>query len=72
MIFIRHHLHEGLKVEYLIIKYHLITWQNLNERYDHQKFIIFFQAHYDWLHLRLQDFKSINEYNFIFKELPHN
>jgi hypothetical protein len=35
MIFIRHHLHEGLEVEYLIIKDHLVMWQNLNERYDH-------------------------------------
>ncbi|CAA7060845.1 unnamed protein product [Microthlaspi erraticum] len=35
MIFLRHHLHEGLKSE----------------------------ARYDWTHLRLQDFKSVSEYN---------
>ena len=38
-------------------------WQNLKERYDHQKFNILPQARYDWLHLRLQDFKSVSEYN---------
>jgi hypothetical protein len=35
MIFVRHHLREGLKVEYLTIKDPLILWQNLKERYDH-------------------------------------
>jgi hypothetical protein len=23
------------------------------------------KAHYEWIHLRLQDFKSMSEYNFI-------
>ena len=27
--------------------------------------VILPKAHYDWLHLRLQDFKSISEYNSI-------
>ena len=44
MIFIRHHLHEGLKSEYLTIKDLFVMWQNLNKRYDHQKFAIFPQA----------------------------
>jgi hypothetical protein len=35
MIFIRHHLHEGLKVKYLTIKDPFVLWQNLKERYDH-------------------------------------
>ncbi|XP_012851783.1 PREDICTED: uncharacterized protein LOC105971476 [Erythranthe guttata] len=33
------------------------------ERYDHQKSVIFPKARYEWMHLRLQDFKSVNEYN---------
>ena len=37
MIFLRHHLHEGLKVEYLTIKDLLVLWNNLKERYDHQR-----------------------------------
>jgi ferritin len=47
MIFIRHHLHEGLKIEYLTIKDPLVPWQNLKEKYDHQKFTILPQALYD-------------------------
>ncbi|XP_012829397.1 PREDICTED: uncharacterized protein LOC105950577 [Erythranthe guttata] len=33
------------------------------ERYDHQKSVILPKARYEWMHLRLQDFKSVNEYN---------
>ncbi|XP_021854803.1 uncharacterized protein [Spinacia oleracea] len=63
MIFLRHHLHEGLKIEYLTIKDPQVLWSNLKERYDHQKTVILPKARYDWLHLRLQDFKSVSEYN---------
>lgn len=63
MIFLRHHLHEGLKTEYLTVKDPQILWKNLKERYDHQKTVILPKARYDWMNLRLQDFKSISEYN---------
>ncbi|KAK9726497.1 hypothetical protein RND81_05G219700 [Saponaria officinalis] len=63
MIFLRHHLHDGLKNEYLTIKDPQILWSNLKERYDHQKTVILPNARYDWMHLRLQDFKSVSEYN---------
>ncbi|KAI5682452.1 hypothetical protein M9H77_03680 [Catharanthus roseus] len=53
MIFFRHHLHEALKAEYLTVKGLLILWNSLKEKFDHLKL----------LHLRLQDYKSINEYN---------
>jgi hypothetical protein len=56
MIFIRHHLQEGL----------IVLWQNLKEIYDHQKFTILPQSCYDWLQLRLQDFKLVSEYNSVF------
>ncbi|XP_074324059.1 uncharacterized protein LOC141660981 [Apium graveolens] len=39
MIFLRHHLDEGLKTEYLTIKDPLTLWKDLKERYDHQKMI---------------------------------
>ena len=52
-----------MKLEYLIIKNPFILWQNFKERYDHQKTIILPKARYDWIHLRLQDFKSLREYN---------
>ncbi|XP_071933525.1 uncharacterized protein [Coffea arabica] len=63
MIFLRRHLDEGLKVEYLTVKDPLVLWQDLKERYDHLKLVVLPKARYDWLHLRLQDFKSVNEYN---------
>jgi hypothetical protein len=63
MIFLRHHLHEELKTEYLTVKDPLILWNNLRERYEHQKTVILPKARYDWMHLRLQDFKSVSEYN---------
>ncbi|XP_059658810.1 uncharacterized protein LOC132305146 [Cornus florida] len=63
MIFLRHHLHEELKTEYLTIKDPLTVWKNLKERYEHQKTVILPKARYDWIDLRLQDFKSVSEYN---------
>ena len=35
LIFLRHHIDEGLKVEYLTMKDPLVLWNNLKERYDH-------------------------------------
>ena len=64
LIFLRHHLHENLKYEYLTVKYHLTLWNELKGRYDHQKTVILPKARYDWIHLRLQDFKIVSEYNF--------
>ena len=63
LIFLRHHLDESLKNEYLTVKDSLVLWQSLQDRYDHQKTVILPKARYDWLHLRLQDFKSVSEYN---------
>ena len=47
LIFIRHHIDEGLKSEYLTVIDPLILWKSLKERYDHQKTIILPRAHYD-------------------------
>ena len=63
MIFIRRHIHEGLKSEYLTVTDPLVLWQNLKDSYDHQKTVILPKARNDWLHLRLQDFKTVSEYN---------
>ncbi|XP_074377716.1 uncharacterized protein LOC141719239 [Apium graveolens] len=63
MIFIHHHLHEALKSEYLTVKNPLELWKNIKDRYDHQKTVILPKARYDWMHLRLQDFKTVSEYN---------
>ncbi|XP_015162513.1 uncharacterized protein [Solanum tuberosum] len=53
MIFLRHHLDEGLKMQYLTIKDPLVLWNNLKDRYDHLKLVILPQAHHDWFNLRI-------------------
>ncbi|XP_049381253.1 uncharacterized protein LOC125845763 [Solanum stenotomum] len=63
MIFLPHHLDEGLKVEYVTVKDPLELWTGLKERYDHLKATVLPRARYEWIHLRLQDFKTICEYN---------
>ena len=35
----------------------------MKDRYDHTKTVILPQAQYDWQNLRLQDFKSVSDYN---------
>ncbi|KAL1317262.1 hypothetical protein AAHE18_15G122100 [Arachis hypogaea] len=63
MIFLRRHLDEGLKNEYLTLKNPEDLWKDLEERYNHQKTVILPQTRYEWTHLCLEDFKFINEYN---------
>ncbi|XP_074374672.1 uncharacterized protein LOC141715087 [Apium graveolens] len=64
IIFLRHHIHEDLKSEYLTIKNPLTLWNNLKDRFDHQKLVHLPSARYDWINLNLQDFKSVAEYNY--------
>ena len=63
LMFLRHHLHVDLKTEYLTVKDPLVLWNKLKDRYDHQKNVILPRARYEWTHLRLQDFKTVSEYN---------
>ncbi|XP_070055231.1 uncharacterized protein [Nicotiana tomentosiformis] len=63
LIFLRHHLDEGLKIKYLTVKDPPVLWNGLKERYNNLKLVTLPQARYDWAHLRLQDFKSVSEYN---------
>ncbi|XP_021727808.1 uncharacterized protein LOC110694912 [Chenopodium quinoa] len=67
MIFLRHHLHKGLKNEYLTVKDPQILWSNLKERYDHQKTAILPRARYEWLNLRLQVLNLLVNINQMFK-----
>ena len=63
LIFLRHHINEALKNEYLTVKDPLVLWNKLKERYGQLKAIILPKARYDWMHLRLKDFKSVTAYN---------
>ncbi|XP_023635716.1 uncharacterized protein LOC111829907 [Capsella rubella] len=63
MIFLRHHIHDGLKDEYIMQEDPADLWQSLKERFDHQKYVILPKARHEWLNLRFQDYKSVSEYN---------
>ncbi|XP_061993783.1 uncharacterized protein LOC133711696 [Rosa rugosa] len=63
MIFLRHHLHQGLKDEYLTIKDPLELWTGLADRFAHQKTVVLPRARYEWPHLRLQYYSSVIDYN---------
>ena len=63
LIFIRRHLSDALKTQYLQMGKPSDLWKRLKEQYDHTKTVMLPQAQYDWQHLRLQDFKSVSEYN---------
>ncbi|XP_068340239.1 uncharacterized protein [Pyrus communis] len=63
MIFIHRHLDEGLKSEYLIVEEPLALWKALRNKYNHQKTMILPRTHYEWTHLRIQDFNLVAKYN---------
>ena len=63
ILLIRHHLAESLKDQYLTIEDPLELWEELKSRYDHQRTVLLPTALYDWRNLRIQDFKSVDEYN---------
>jgi hypothetical protein len=60
---IRNHLHVDLKSEYVMEEEPHVLWAALQTRYEQQKAVILPEANHDWTILRLQDFKSIGEYN---------
>ncbi|RDX63571.1 hypothetical protein CR513_57989, partial [Mucuna pruriens] len=54
---------EKLKFVLNTIKYPLILWNSLKERYE--KIVILPKARYDWIHLCLQNFKTISEFIYV-------
>ncbi|XP_051149803.1 uncharacterized protein LOC127264364 [Andrographis paniculata] len=63
MIFLCHHIDEALKMQYVTLESLLELWERLKERYDHLKLILLPRARSEWQSLRLQDFKTVQEYN---------
>ena len=63
IIFLRHHLHENLQFQYLTDENPLDLWKALKERFDHLKMVVLPKARSDWHHLRLQDYKTVTEYD---------
>jgi hypothetical protein len=62
---VRNHIHPNLKSEYVMEEESSTLWTALQPRYEQQKVMILPGANHDWTMLRLQDFKSIGEYNHV-------
>jgi hypothetical protein len=62
---IRHHIHPNLKSEYVPEEESRVLWTALQNRYEQQKAVILPESKHDWIHLCLQDYKSIGDYNHI-------
>ena len=63
LVLLRFYIHKNLKSEYLMIENPRELWVALKERYEQQKELIWPEANHEWNHLRLQDFKSVADYN---------
>ena len=62
---IRNHIHPDLKSEYRMVENPRALWNNLKQRYEQQKAVVLPEASHEWNYLRLQDFKSADEYNHV-------
>ncbi|CAM6104237.1 unnamed protein product [Calypogeia fissa] len=63
LIFIRHHLAEPLKTQYLNQFNPRILWEDLKLRFDHMRLVSLPAARHDWINLRVQDHTSVANYN---------
>lgn len=63
LVFMRHHLTEPLKRQYLSEDNPKNLWDKLKARFDHTTTLFLPQARHDWINLRLQDFTSVSKYN---------
>ncbi|CAM8934960.1 unnamed protein product [Rhodiola kirilowii] len=63
LIFLRRHLDENLKNEYLTVKDPSVLWKNLKDRFDHQRDVMLPLYRDKWAALRFQDFVKVNDYN---------
>jgi len=60
---ISNHIHPELKSEYRMEENPRALWNNLKQRYKQHKAVVLPEASHEWNYLRLQDFKTVDEYN---------
>lgn len=65
VVFIWHHLSDGLKSEYLRVDVPKKLWESLHERFGHHKAVLLPNAELEWTNLRFQDFKTVSDYNSV-------
>jgi hypothetical protein len=66
---IRNHLHLNLKSEYVMEEKPHSFWVALQGRYEQQKTILLSEANHEWTQIRLQDIKSIDDYNHAIRKV---
>ncbi|KAL7584687.1 uncharacterized protein LOC111879032 [Lactuca sativa] len=71
-VFLRKHIEEMLRFEYLDITDPSVLWNLLKERFGHQKEVILPNARDEWRTLRFQDFKKVNDTTQLCSEYVHN
>jgi hypothetical protein len=65
LFIIRNHIHPDLKAEYLMEEDSRALWEALQQRYEQQKVVLLPKAIHEWNHLRIQDFKTVGEFNLV-------
>ena len=65
----RNHIHPDLKIEYMYEEDPCALWTPLKNRYEQHKAIILAEAMHEWNHLRLQDFKTVDEFNHVVRKI---
>ena len=60
---LRHHLTDSFKHEYTNYEDPKLLWEELNERFGHNKSVLLPKAIDEWRELGFQDFKSVRDYN---------
>jgi hypothetical protein len=61
----RNHIHPDLKMEYMYEEDPRVLWPSLKNHYEQHQAIVLPEAMHEWNHLRLQDFKNVDEFNHV-------
>jgi hypothetical protein len=69
LFIIRNHIHPDLKAEYLMEEDPRALCEALQQRYEQQKIVLLPEATHKWNHLRIQDFKTIREFNHVVRKI---
>ncbi|XP_024006549.1 uncharacterized protein LOC112083056 [Eutrema salsugineum] len=62
LIFLFHHIYDGLKDEYITKEDPTDLWQSLQNRFDHQTYVILPKARHEWLNLCFKITRALQQY----------
>ena len=61
----RNHIRQDLKMGYMYKEDPRALWTSPKNRYEQHKSTLLQKATHEWNHLRLQDFKTVDEFNHV-------